>query len=327
MRKCKSCQEEKEESEFYLQNGTPRLHCKKCVLNRQKEYCDGKKEERRAYNKEYRSRNKEKLKLNAALYFKENKDSIKKKAHEHYISNKGQYKERQKKYKTENEEKIKETRSRNREKYSKKVKENYQKNRAKRIEDRKKWGEKNKSKISEYKKKSYLKLKETNPSKYIMRGLRSTISRVGKGSKLKKSLEYIGVSSCQEFVELMSQKVNDQSWFINSQYHIDHIWQLNWCENFLQDCCKEDLEKILSVFNHHLNLRPLSERNNLIRSHYDFSPLKQEDFQKFEPYLNESIKFALLKYWENAHLFSGTQINKVSEEERIIVGWLKEFEP
>ncbi len=157
---------------------------------------------------------------------------------------------------------------------------------------------------------------EKYPEKAVLKRMRHHFKRIIKGVKSSRSFAYIGISSFHEFISRLSSKTENPHW-IRDGYQIDHIWQLNWFDEMIE--IKNWAETISFVVHHHSNLRPLAKPINLIRSFYDFSPLKQEDFQKFEPYLNESVKLALLKYWENLHLFSGAQINKCSEEERVLL--------
>lgn len=126
--------------------------------------------------------------------------------------------------------------------------------------------------------------RSTNPIWKLKENLRSSLSRIKTGEKNKKTLTYIGVDSIEQFIFLMSEKTNNKNW-LQDDYHIDHIWQLQWFDDYM----KKNPEFILSLVNHHSNLRPLEAKYNISRDKYDFSPLKKEDFEKFKPFLDIEI--------------------------------------
>lgn len=342
MRKCKDCQQEKEESEFYKCRGRLLWDCKTCFQAKRKGYSnkwyDKNKEKRREidrkrrerltdedkakkaeYAKKYREKNSDKLKKRSSEYREKNRNKINQQVKELYKKNKDKYSQAQKKYQEEHKEEIKEQKRKDRENNPEKYRLLYQKNKEKSIASRKKWGKENKDKVKELKRKAYLKLKVEQPQKYALRSVRSVISALGKGKKLRRSLEYIGVSDHFEFVSLLSLKTEHSDWYVRDDYHVDHIWQVNWCDNFLLRSSTEAIEGALHCLNHHSNLRPLLGLENLTRSHYDFSPLNKDDYQKFEPFLDERIKVGLKFYWENPELFSGKSFKRGSEEEKLII--------
>lgn len=158
------------------------------------------------------------------------------------------------------------------------------------------------------------KIKETAPEKFLIRKMRRHFRRIIKGIKAKKSFAYIGVSSVEEFVVILSTKTDNPNW-IQDGYEVDHIWQINWINT---DFSTEILEEINHIVHHHSNIRPLESSLNARRSYYDFSPLNKDDYPKFEPFLDEKTKIGLKFYWENPQLFSGQLITKGSEEELLI---------
>lgn len=350
MRKCKDCQEEKSESEFYTNNGTPMKDCKSCYQKKRKGYSkkwrdnnlirqrqkEGEKrklispEERAkkaAYHKAYREKNKNKLHDASKQYREKHRDEINAKLRAYYAENKEIYSSKDKQRRKERGEEMNKREKENRKNNPEKGRLSYQRNKEKILLNRKKWGEKNKDKIKKYKRNAYLKIKLEQPQKYVLRSVRSVISHLGKGKKLRRSLEYIGVSDHFEFVSLLSLKTECPDWYLRKDYHIDHIWQVNWFDKMLSSAPIEEVsEKILHCLNHHSNLRPLLGIINLTRSCYDFSPLSKEDYLKYEPFLDERIKVGLKFYWENSHLFSGGTIEKGSKEESLVVNYIRSLE-
>lgn len=156
--------------------------------------------------------------------------------------------------------------------------------------------------------------RENNPEKFLIRKVRRHFRRIIKGIKAKKSFAYIGVSSVEEFVSILSAKTDNQNW-IQDGYEVDHIWQINWINT---DFSAEILEEINHIVHHHSNIRPLESSLNARRSYYDFSPLNKDDYLKYEQFLDEKTKIGLKFYWENPQLFSGQLITKGSEEELLI---------
>jgi hypothetical protein len=319
MKKCKLCQQEKEESGFYKRKRV----CKRCVELKRKEKWKNMSEEdkakKRRQQKEYLEKNKEAVKERKKRYREKNREKLNAQVMDLYRKNKDKYEVKRKEWRENNKNDQKAKKRKDREDNPEKYRQIYQKNRDKKLAHRKKWGEKNKDKIKHYKRESYFRTKLSQPQKYILRSIRSVISRLGKGQKRSKSLEYIGVSDHFEFVSLMSRKTDCLDWYLNREYHIDHIWQVNWCDDLLSsEVLDERIEEILHCLNHHSNLRPLLGLENLTRSHYDFSLLSKDDYPKFEPFLDERIKIGLKFFWENLHLFSGEVIKKGSNEELLI---------
>lgn len=145
-----------------------------------------------------------------------------------------------------------------------------------------------KLKKSEWKKNKRL----TDPVWRLKENLRSSLARIKKRSKENKTLNYISVNSIEEFIYLMSEKTDNKNW-IQENYHIDHIWQINWFSDYML----KDTELILKLINHHSNLRPLDQKTNLLRNKYDFTPLNKNDLVKYENYLNLDVKNAIQEYF------------------------------
>lgn len=222
--------------------------------------------------------------------------------------------------KTSNSRRGAERRKREREEWKNKNPDYFQKyrkeNHAKRCEYNKKWIQDNRERYL-LRRKTYREgFAKENPLLYkMMARITSSFTRILKVKKSQTCLFYTGCSSVEDFIKNLSEKTDNPNW-IQDGWQIDHIWQLNWFKEVL----KRD-ENAYIVVSNHVNLRPLSAKDNLFRSPLDFSPIKKEDFAKYEPYLNEEIKLAILFYFENE--FSGEQINKGSQEEKKLLSYME----
>lgn len=250
---------------------------KKCGYQRKTNECLlCKKERERIKRKEYREKNGEKLRENQRKRYREKHDEIRAYA---------------KKWQKENKDKCTAATMR----WRHKSPENMKKHTATAMAYQK-------------------RVKESNPEKFLIIKMRRHFRRIIKGIKAKKSFAYIGISSVEEFVSILSAKTDNPNW-IRDGYEVDHIWQINW---FNTDYPAETLEKINHIVHHHSNIRPLESSLNARRSYYDFSSINKEDYLKYEPFLDEKTRIGLKFYWENSKLFSGEIIMKGSEEELLI---------
>jgi hypothetical protein len=130
------------------------------------------------------------------------------------------------------------------------------------------------------------------PTWKVRHRLRESFRRFKNGKGGRKTFDILGVESLEHFISIMSSKTNNPNWLTDG-YHLDHIWQIQW----FSDAALRDPETVFSLINHHSNLRPLPQEENISRSHSDFSPLSKEDFPKFAPYLNESVRLKLEEYF------------------------------
>lgn len=142
-------------------------------------------------------------------------------------------------------------------------------------------------------KRNYERNRRANDPLYRVRcRISGHVRRVGIIGKNGRSLKFVGAESLQDFCNKLSIKCGDSEWFKSRDYHIDHIWQIHW---FLID--DANWEEICYLVNNHSNLRPLKISDNLTRKDYDFSPLKKEDFPKYQPYLKLEVSKMIEEYF------------------------------
>jgi hypothetical protein len=155
----------------------------------------------------------------------------------------------------------------------------------KRTEYNKNWKLNNRDKY--LKRRSLWKKKKrmSDPAWYLMEKIRSAISRLKKNELNKKTLSYIGVDTIEDFIKEMGEKTENKNWLIEN-YHIDHIWQLNW----FSEALKNPSDELLMTINNKANLRPLPAKENCCRPPFDFQPLNINDFERYSPYLNKDIR-------------------------------------
>lgn len=130
------------------------------------------------------------------------------------------------------------------------------------------------------------------PTWKVRHRLRESFRRFKNGKGGRKTFDILGVESLEHFIVLMSSKTSNPNWLTDG-YHLDHIWQVQW----FSDAALRDPETVFALINHHSNLRPLPQEENISRSYSDFSPLVKGDFPKFAPYLNESVRLKLEEYF------------------------------
>lgn len=196
-------------------------------------------------------------------------------------------------------------RKENPEKYRQKSTSYRERNPEKFKASKKAWKEKNKEKVKQYNK-EYSRRKDGyffSPARKLTEKVRRsflTLKRFSSGKKVnsKSSFSYVGCESVEQFLSILSSKTSNQNW-LQDGYEIDHIWQQHWFKEYIENNLNEQekIDSLLRIINHHSNLRPLPADENLKRSWYDFSPLKLEDFKKFEPFLNQGIKKKIQEYF------------------------------
>lgn len=171
----------------------------------------------------------------------------------------------------------------NTEEHKNKAKEYYLKNRSKKIKYAKEYFERNRSEVINRQNVWSKRKQEYDHSFKLTNKIRRIIRRTLEGRK-SKSIEYIGVSSVEDFIRIMTDKCDNKNW-IADNYHLDHIWQVHWFSNSLKD----NPEEISKLIHHHKNLRPIPKEENCNRPKNDFSCLDLSDFPIYEKYLNSNI--------------------------------------
>ena len=216
----------------------------------QKEYYKANKGKKAESNKEYRVKNKEKIK-------------------EYRQENREYYKEYNKEYVKVNKDKIAEYLKANKDKIAECSKEYYKANKGKKAEYTKANKEKiaeynkqykkvNKDKIAEYQKEYQKKKRKTDPLYKLKHNLRSSSSRVWKGTTKSATTEKLLGCSYIEFRDyITAQFVGNMTWEnYGDVWHVDHIIPLATIENVNQ------IELIESLC-HYSNLQPLFSEDNL----------------------------------------------------------------
>jgi hypothetical protein len=199
-------------------------------------------------------------------YRKENKEFLKKKNHEYY------------------------ERAKNSEKFISRTKEYYKNNKDVILNRSVKRYIENKDHCLMVAAKRLRIRRNSDPIFKLKTNMRRMILRIIKG-KSQRSIYYLGVSSIEEFINLMNFKTDNPKW-LEDRYHLDHIWQIHWFSDFLL----KDKEKACLLINHYSNLRPLSPKENLKRNKKNFEPLLFEDFLKYKEFLNSDILNEIQNY-------------------------------
>jgi hypothetical protein len=152
--------------------------------------------------------------------------------------------------------------------------------------------ENNREHFREYKRNYEAERRKSDPTYRAYCKILSCVRRFSIKGKNGRSLQYIGVSSAEEFISILSEKSNNPNW-MQDGYHIDHIWQINWF-----DITDDNWSELCWIVNRHQNLRAVPSYENLTRGHYDFSPLCREDFEFYGPYLKKSIYDQIALYFQ-----------------------------
>lgn len=177
---------------------------------------------------------------------------------------------------------------------------------------------KNREAIKERARKRMQDIKDNEPGKYIVQRIRNSITRFSKGRKSISAMDLCGVTDQYHFFREMNSKTDNPNWH-KENYAIDHIWQVHWFENFSLNHHEDtNFLEFLKLINHHENLRPLPFSVNGRRGFFDFSPLQQEDFEKYKPYLDEDIKKKIEWFFKHKDKFPDTQFNQGDEHDRFL---------
>lgn len=182
-------------------------------------------------------------------------------------------------------------RVKNSEEFKDKAHKYYLRVKTKKIEYAKSYFKKNKSKVLKRQNDWVKHKKEINPSFRLTQKIRRIIRRTLE-RKNSRSIEYVGVSNVDEFINLLTNKCENKNW-LNDGYHLDHIWQVHWFEEAL----KENPELISKIIHNHKNLRPIPKIENFNRPKDDFSCLDINDLPIYEPYLNMNILNKINRYF------------------------------
>jgi hypothetical protein len=212
MKKCNTCQVEKEYEYFYVNNRNKDKFdntCKECMKIKNKENRDRRRESQR----KWREKNPD--------YMKEYAQTEKRKEYEkqYYQKNREIYIKRKQEWRKNNPEKDK--------------------------EERKKYVENNKEKVNKYHS-EWKKNKRINDDEYKLkenasRRIRYELNTLLKGKKTKRTYEYLGCSIDELKKYLETQFTGNMSWDnYGKVWHVDHIipcasWNLS--DEFENNCC------------------------------------------------------------------------------------------
>lgn len=143
-------------------------------------------------------------------------------------------------------------------------------------------------------KRDYERRRRQDPLYRVKQRISGHVRRVGIIGKNGRSLKFTGTKSLEDFCAKLAVKCDDKNWFKSRDYHIDHIWQIHWFK-----ISEENWEDVCYLVNNHGNLRPLKISENLKRKDFDFSPLLEEDFPKYQPYLKPEIAEMITDYFSS----------------------------
>lgn len=212
MKKCNTCQVEKEYEHFYVNNRNKDKFdntCKECMKIKNKENSDRRRESQR----KWREKNPD--------YMKEYAQTEKRKEYEkqYYQKNREIYIKRKQEWRKNNPEKDK--------------------------EERKKYVENNKERVNKYHS-EWKKNKRINDYEYKLkenasRRIRYELNTLLKGKKTKRTYEYLGCSIDELKKYLETKFTGNMSWDnYGKVWHVDHIipcasWNLS--DEFENNCC------------------------------------------------------------------------------------------
>lgn len=178
--------------------------------------------------------------------------------------------------------------------------------------------EKYREQLKERARKKMQYIKENEPGKYIVQRIRNSICRFSKGRKSISAMDLCGVTDQYHFFREMDSKTDNPNWH-KENYAIDHIWQVHWFEDFSSNHHEDaNFLDFLKLINHHENLRPLPFSVNGRRGFFDFTPLQQEDFEKYRPYLDGDIKRKIEWFFDHRDKFPDIQFNQGDEHDRFL---------
>lgn len=231
---CKRCKDEKPTIEFGDNKNNKdgkSIYCKKCELERGKEYREKNREKVNQSAKDYRKNNPEKYKEVIEKYLEKNPNMTST--------------ERGKKYR-QNEKW--------REKFRESGRKSYLKNIDKEREKSKEYYHKNKEKLRVAKNKWMSKRRKEDGFYRMKINLRARIREYLIGeSKGLRTREIVGLDKVEFKLYIQNKFVDGMSWENYGKWHLDHITPL---------CIAKDNEEAL-LLNHYTNLQPLWAEDNL----------------------------------------------------------------
>lgn len=272
MKKCKKCQQEKDESEFHKKLNSLSARCKYCTKEDKDERKKANPELFSQQSKLWRENNKEKLREKVKLWRKNNKEKVRKankkfrEENQEYLKlyrngyiKSGRRKETNKQWREQNLEKAKAIDQKYRQKNRSKISE-----RLKILRSKPEFKEKHNAYLSEYRRKRSL----TDPSYKIVKNLRRRFLHAIKGNnKSVKTMELIGCKVEDLIKHLENLFLPEMSWenYGFSGWHIDHKIP---CNSF--DLSDPDQQK--RCF-HFTNLQPLWWKDNIAKGSLECFPV------------------------------------------------------
>lgn len=73
----------------------------------------------------------------------------------------------------------------------------------------------------------------SNPELFILDRIRHSVQRITDGRKESRSLEYVGCSSVEDFLNKLSEKTDNKQW-ITDGFQVDHILQVHWFKDYIK---------------------------------------------------------------------------------------------
>lgn len=246
---CSKCGIEQDVSMFHKSKSSKdglKSMCKKCNIEKAKNYVLKNKDKVKKYQHEYRLKNKDKAHEYRVSYFAEHKKEILDKQKEYYKKNKEKIAKTSSVYYSNNKEEI-----------CKKAAKYYETNKEICKEKNKRYRESNREKIYIQKKEYHLSQMETNPvyrlKMMVRRNVRDSFLRTGN-TKNAKTEEIVGCS-IDFLVEYLKQTYFDRygEEYIDQEVHIDHIIPLKTATS----------EREVIALCHYSNLQLLTPKDNL----------------------------------------------------------------
>lgn len=226
MKKCNSCKEEKEFSEFYKSKRYKDGHypsCKKCEIKR------------------------------STSYYFENKDEQSKKSKERYYKNQEFYLKKKREYDSKNREEVN---KKAKERYHNNLdyaREYYKKNKERILVRNKKWIEENKDYFKRINSENTKKWLKKNPHIVVWRSILYRTIYKFEIEKESKTIELLGYSANDLKKHIESQFTEGMSWDNWGEWHIDHKYPLSLF----------DKDTPINIVNSLENLKPLWAIDNI----------------------------------------------------------------
>jgi septum formation topological specificity factor MinE len=233
---CKTCNSEKELSEFYFRKDSQkyRSECKVCFEDKKSNRYLKNRNKIRKYQKKYYEKNKKNILKCVKKYAEANKEKIKERGKIYREKNKELIAFKKKKYAQENAEKL--------------------------AEYQRKYREKNKDKLRERARVVRAKRRKEDVGYRILQNCRKRIYDALNGKcKSKKTLSLLGCSIEEYKIYLESKFQYGMSW--------ENYGRGGWCIDHICPCSKFDLsdpEQQKKCF-HYLNTQPLWENENITK--------------------------------------------------------------